>query len=305
MVFSRKDTLRLQPFRVAALEEYIRTLRRLLPETVAVRWMSAEPEAMIEVDPGALEQILLNLATNARDAMPRGGVLTISINTPAPDEVSISVSDSGTGMPAEVRERIFEPFFTTKVAGSGTGLGLSMVYGLVRQLRGSLEVESAPGHGTTFHMTFPRLSDTSTVDVTDVRVVEAPRHPGCTILVVEDEAGIRRVLERSLTRVGHTVLTAGDGLEALEVIRVHDDIDLVVSDVVMPNLGGPELLERARADGCTLPFLFMSGYEEQETRNRAGLAEDTVVLSKPWTSEELHDAVQRVLDASTARVDTS
>ncbi len=299
MVFSRKETLDVRPYCLDDLEDYVRTLRRLLPETVNVRWRSEAPAAVIQADSGALQQILLNLATNARDAMPQGGVLTIAVEEAAPSAsrpraVQLSVSDTGTGIAPSQLERIFEPFYTTKTPGRGTGLGLAMVYALVQELGGEITVDSEPGAGTTFRLLFPRARGASA----RIEVADSPppvEGNGETILVVEDEAPIRRVCRRSLERVGYQVLLAADGEAGLEVFRSQAGaIDLVISDVVMPKMDGPRLLERIRADGYDVPFMFMTGYTESEMGEKVDTRRVSI-LSKPWSRDGLQRSVARAL----------
>ena len=286
-------------------------LRRLLPEHIAVDIRAEQDVGPIRADPGAVEQMLLNLATNARDAMPGGGVFRIDATRTHLDAgylathpwclpgeyVSISVSDSGVGMNRETVERVFEPFFTTKPAGVGTGLGMSMVYGLMKQHGGYVNVYSEPGAGTVVKLYFP-------ADVTDppnhAAPVEAPAGTaGGTerILVVEDEEAIRRAAKRALERGGYTVRVAADGEEALEILRTSDTpFDLVLSDLVMPKLGGRQLYDALRRDGITVPFLFTSGYSPQAVHQKVELPEGRL-LHKPWTVKEL---LARVRDAISA-----
>lgn len=303
MVFSRKEKLRLRPYPLIELGDYVRTLRRLLPETVTIDWECTDPDATMLGDPGAVQQILLNLATNARDAMPEGGQLRVAVGRGRPDTpmgeetVEIAASDTGVGMSAETVHRVFDPFFTTKEPGKGTGLGLAMVYGLVRQLEGDVSVESQPGVGTTFRLTFPRIAaprpDEASVAARSAPEVEGP---GGTVLVVEDEEAIRRVCERSLVRLGYRVLLAADGREGLSRFREHaSEIDLVVSDVVMPNVGGAELLRSIRDEGHRVPFVFVSGYTEEETRKTVEFDDAVSTLPKPWTRAELAAVVRAAL----------
>jgi two-component system, cell cycle sensor histidine kinase and response regulator CckA len=303
MVFSRDEKLAVRAYRLSELEDSIRTLRRLVPETVVVEWRCEDPDLTISADAGAIEQILLNLTTNARDAMPDGGTLTIRVSARrragGEDWVEVAVSDTGHGMTPEVAARAFEPFYTTKPTGKGTGLGLAMCYGLVRQLEGEIELESAPGAGTTFRLRFRRLRTAAAAVVTDVEPDVMGAGQGGLILVAEDQAAIRRVIELSLARLGYEVLLAADGAEALKLFRTHAaDVDLVITDMVMPNLGGPGLFARVREAGSAVPFLFVSGYTERETRDDAALHDSVPVLSKPWTRAELRAAVASAISGA-------
>ena len=313
LAFSRTGQLELGPVDLARLVgDLSEMLRRLLPETIHVRMTAAPDAPAVLADPGAVEQILLNLATNARDAMVRGGTLDIVVEPRVLDDefrdamgdgrpgayACLSVSDTGDGMDPAVLERLFEPFFTTKPPGVGTGLGMAMVYGLVRQHGGLVEVATAPGRGTVVYIYFPAAA----------RVERAPARPRVspppgavgseTILLVEDETGIRRVAQRALERAGYRVLSAEDGVEALDVVRAHAaEIRLVVSDVVMPRCGGPELREAVLRAGHAIPFLFMSGYAARDAGTAEKLDPELPVLHKPWSVADLLSRVRQLLDA--------
>ena len=313
LAFSRTGQLELGPIGLARLVgDLSEMLRRLLPESIHVRMTEAPDAPPVLADPGAVEQILLNLATNARDAMPHGGSLDIVVEPRVLDDdfrdamgdgragvyASLAVTDTGSGMDQAVVEHLFEPFFTTKPPGVGTGLGMAMVYGLVRQHGGLVEVDTAPGRGTTVRIYFPAAT----------RAEEAPARPRVspprgvggseTILLVEDEVGIRRVAQRALERAGYRVLAAQDGVEALDVVRAYaGQIRLVVSDVVMPRCGGPELREAVLAAGHSMPFLFMSGYAARDASAAEKLDADLPVLHKPWSVADLLGRVRQMLDA--------
>ncbi len=260
---------------------------------------------------GSLEQILINLTTNARDAMPEGGVLDISatpVTVPDHDEVGraagdyvcIAVADTGVGMPPAVREHVFEPFFTTKPVGKGTGLGMAAVYGLVRQHAGFVTVYSEEGRGTAVRVNLPVSGD---------RHAEGPAdraRPGGfgipwggteTILVVEDEEAVRRAAIRSLSLAGYTVLAARDGVEALRVFREHGDaIRLVLTDLVMPRMGGRDFAARVHDERPDLPVIFASGYDADAAVHEGDPPPEGAFLRKPWTLQELTQAVRRGLD---------
>jgi len=292
--------------------ELLPTISRLLPDNVIVSGTFPDELPLVLADAGSVDQILMNLATNARDAMPGGGRLEITlsaetISTADADRlpgarpgnwVRCSVRDSGIGMDAETLEKIFEPFFSTKPVGKGTGLGASVVHGLVQAHEGFVNVESALGQGTTFNVFFPALAHDAQEDAK-----KAPRHVGGsegteTILFADDEAALRRAGRRSLARLGYTVLEAEDGRVALSILRERRrEIDLVVTDVMMPHMGGRELFDTARAEGLAVPFLFISGYQKEDLWERL---DDVPVLSKPWGLDELAAAVRGSLDAARA-----
>ena len=289
-----------------------RMLERVLPETIELRLRAVPGEVRCLVDAGVLHEILLNLATNARDAMPDGGTLDIEVAPalrPIPRSdgppvrerfARVIVRDSGVGMDAETLEHVFEPFFTTKPKGEGTGLGLAMVHGLMRQHGGHVEIESAPGRGTTVSLLFPIVEEmpaaAAAAEVSGESEPGLPTGQG-TVLVVEDEESIRRAAESILTRLGYTVVTAEDGRAALDVLEEGTTpVDVVVTDLVMPRMTGPELF-RATASMEPRPrFVFTSGYAPEEVREKEGLS-DADVLRKPWSVDDLaravHDALPR------------
>jgi signal transduction histidine kinase/CheY-like chemotaxis protein len=283
-------------------------LGRLLPENIGVALPEPPHRCIVLADRGALEQILLNLATNARDAMPAGGEITISVErreaaSQPPESMEgvrpgpygcLVVRDSGIGMDDATRQRAFDPFFTTKGAAGGSGLGLAMVFTLVRQHGGLVEITSAPGRGTAVAVCLPEAPAGSAPP----SPVSAPPVPGGTetILLVEDDEGIRGVTRRVLEAQRYRVLVADDGTEALGVLRdPPQPIDLVLSDVVMPNVGGHELYRRARAAGITAPFLFVSGYTLLADHD-GPVPGEVPLLAKPWTPDELLRTVRGLLD---------
>ena len=309
MSFSRQTVLERRTVNLRELfAEAADLLRRLLPEHIAVDIRVDADVGPIWADPSAVEQVLLNLATNARDAMPTGGMFRIeAIRTHLDagylvthpwclpgDYVSISVSDTGTGMYREAVERIFEPFFTTKPAGVGTGLGMSMVYGLMKQHGGYVNVYSEPGAGTVVTLYFPL--DGATVPTLPSPEFEATAMGGSErILIVEDEEAIRRAARRALERAGYRVQVSGDGEEALEILRTAEQpFDLVLSDLVMPRLGGRQLYDALRKDGIAVPFLFTSGYSPLAVHQKVQLPEGRL-LHKPWTVGELLSRVRAAL----------
>ena len=314
LAFSRREILQPRPLALDRLcLELQSTLCRLLPATIQVSLKTEARLPAIRADEGALEQILLNLATNARDSMRDGGSLEIDVSravidkewclnngwgTPG-DYVCVSLSDTGSGIDPQIRGRIFEPYFTTKPQGEGTGLGLAMVYGLVRQHDGFIGVYSEVDLGTTVRLYFPSLGE----ELEDRRVVVMRKLLGGTetVLVADDEESIRRSLVRVLERHGYNVLMASNGEEALQIINAGvDKIDLVISDVVMPNMGGKQLLKEMRKAGRTIPFLFTSGYAPRGTGEHLILDPDIPFLHKPWATSDLLQKVREVLDGVSA-----
>ncbi len=263
----------------------------------------------VNADPGQLEQVLLNLALNARDAMPRGGRLTIETADVVLDEaharrhvdaspgryVRLTVSDTGTGMTAETRARLFEPFFTTKGPSHGAGLGLATVYGIVKQSGGHIGVDSEPGRGTTFRIYLPRVEATAGAQWTGA----APAGPAGsheTILLVEDEAVVRSLAREVLQRHGDAMLAAQHGAEALAIGSRHaGPISLVLTDVVMPGMSGREVAQRLAASRAETKVLYMSGYTDNALGDGGVLDPTTAFLSKPFTPDALVRKVREVL----------
>ena len=307
LAFSRKQVL--QPRVVdlnAVMRDAERMLRRLIGEDIELTTRYAEGPAPVRADPVQLEQVILNLAVNARDAMPEGGRLSIRTETgdvaPGRDHrlagpyVSLVVSDNGIGMEDEVRRHIFEPFFTTKPVGHGTGLGLATVYGIVTQSGGSVAVDSAPGAGTTFTVLFPRSLDQ----------VDGPKHETAvisggseTVMLVEDEPAIRALTQELLDQLGYRVLVADDCEGALALARRHTGaIHLLLTDVIMPVMAGPQLAKQVVELHPETRVLFMSGYTAEMITNRGILFEGTTLLQKPFTLDDLGLKVRSVLDAA-------
>ena len=286
-------------------------MRRTLGETVEVRTRSAPQLWNVVVDPSQLQNAILNLAINARDAMPNGGSLTIAAENTEIDAdyarlhaevrpgryVVIAVTDTGTGMTKEVQERAFEPFFTTKEVGAGSGLGLSMVYGFVKQSNGHVQLYSEPGHGTTVRIYLPRTAEEQDMAAS---VSEAPVDPlrarGETVLVVEDEPRVRRMSVSRLSDLGYRVLEAANGPAALTLIEAHPEIDLLFTDFVMPGgMTGGDLAREARKRRPDLKVLFTSGYAEPDLVRR-GLSDGTVWLKKPYTAAEFARRLREILE---------
>ncbi|MFZ5623891.1 MAG: ATP-binding protein, partial [Gemmatimonadota bacterium] len=257
--------------------------------------------APIRADRSQLEQVLLNLAVNARDAMPNGGVLRIetrNVRLPAGPYISIVVSDTGHGISPELLPRIFEPFFTTKEVGKGTGLGLSTVYGIVTQSGGTIDVKSRPGEGARFVIHLPAVEDQVPAAVsTDPATKPSGRE---TILLVEDEAVVRRLAHQVLERQGYRVLEAPSARDALDMAEREGQIDLLVTDVVMPELSGRQLAEQLRARRPNLRVLYISGYAEDAVV-RGASADQVEFLPKPFTPANLARAVRVALDRRVPR----
>ena len=311
LAFSRQQTLRMQILLLPdVIGELSHLLKRLLGERVKLTVKHGRNLGAVRADPGQLEQVIVNLAVNARDAMPDGGELTISTYAvsaaesarlgyemmPAADYVVIAVEDTGTGIPPEIIGKIFEPFFTTKEFGKGTGLGLSTVYGIVKQTGGFIFAEPAATSGVRFAIYLPAQTAELVVDAPAQVSLASPEAWGSgTILLVEDEAMVRAVAERALTRKGYTVLTAAHGEEALEILeRRPDGVDLLVSDVVMPMMDGPTLVRHARERFPTLKVIFMSGYAEEQLRKSIDVP-GVVFLAKPFSVQELGEMVRATI----------
>ena len=311
LAFSRQRPLELRPVNLCdVVREAESALRHLLPASVQVSTqMESDLDAMIHGDAGAIEQILYNLATNSRDAMPNGGVFRVRFHRAWLDEehrrtrgwgssgeyVVLAVSDTGCGMTPEVRARVFDPFFTTKEMGKGTGLGMAMIYGLVKQHNGYIDLESEPGRGTTVRLFFPAILSPKESDAG-----RAERNAGLggteRILVVDDEEGIRRSAVRALTRHGYTVDEASDGEHALALVgNGGPPIDLVLTDVVMPKKGGLAIYEELRARGKRV--LLMSGYTSGDFNVLNQAHPGLRILHKPWTVTDLLRAVRGALES--------
>ncbi len=285
-------------------------LRRVIGDDIDIQTYAEPPVGVVRADHGAIQQILMNLVTNARDAMPTGGSIRIALRRAWLDSqyrqthpwvepgeyLCLSVSDNGVGMDAETKDRIFDPFFTTKPPGKGTGLGMAMVYGLMKQHRGHVHVYSEPGEGTTVSLYFAAIEETIE-EVTPPADLERPPRGGETILLAEDEEALRRTAQRALEKFGYRVLTAATGAEALALFRKHRaDISLVVSDLMMPKMGGRELHDAIRREGSTVKFALASGYTARDVEMRTMLGAEIPVVTKPWTLRELAEQVRAILD---------
>jgi PAS domain S-box-containing protein len=311
LAFSRKQTLQPEVLDLnAVIASLEKMLRRLIGEDVALDIVPNAALGRVKADVNQIEQVLMNLVINARDAMPDGGTITIQTANVVLDEqyaashpdvaaghyVMFSVTDTGTGMTAEVKARIFEPFFTTKPQGKGTGLGLATVRGIVSQSGGHIALDSEPGRGTTFRIYLPRVNDGPALKAACNYPASTPRGSE-TILVVEDEESLLELATMALTDFGYTVLGAGDGDQALRIAQNHPhDLALVVTDVVMPRMGGRQLAQRLQQLRFGCKILFVSGYPD-DTVVRHGILEKRVAfLHKPFTPSSLARKVREVLD---------
>jgi CheY-like chemotaxis protein len=310
LAFSRKQIIEPTLLDMNQLVTEMRPmLERLIGEDVKVVVILRPELALVKADRGQLEQIVMNLAVNARDAMPQGGILTIEAASVELDDhyaathlnvrpgpyVALTVTDTGTGMTPEVQGRLFEPFFTTKEVGKGTGLGLATVHGIVMRSGGNIGVYSEIGKGTSFKVYFPR------VDVNE-QVPDLDRPPvlahigGETVLLVEDAQGLRELAKRLLERQGYTVVLAANASEAVRVFGAHPSIDVVLTDVVMPGGSGPDLVRQLLSQRPSLHVIYMSGYTEDAITQHGVLRPGVAFLHKPFTSETLGQKVREVLD---------
>lgn len=311
LVFSRKERLEPQVVDLSDLmADMSKSLSRMIGEDIRLSTKPADRPCRANVDPNLLRQAIMNLVVNARDAMPNGGDLTIEtdvvnldaesirkhLGAKAGEYAAIFVEDTGIGMDEATRERIFEPFFTTKQVGEGTGLGLSMVYGFVEQSGGYIECQSEPGKGTRLSLYFPRVDQTATETKT-VAESQEPSRGSETILVVEDEEPLRRMLVKSLQESGYRVLEAANSVEALPLgEHFENQIDMLVTDVVMPGMNGIELAERIKAARPDIAVLFVSGYAQDElSRRGADFVKGNLLLVKPFSHETLLRCIRQVL----------
>ena len=313
LLFSRKQIIETKIINLNDLiENMLKMLGRLIGEDVQLNFIPASPLDSIKIDPGQMEQVIMNLAVNARDAMQKGGVLTLETNNVVLDEdyteshdevrpgphVMLAVSDTGHGMDKETQKRIFDPFYTTKERGNGTGLGLSTVYGIVKQCQGNIWVYSEPEKGTTFRLYFPiveKLVQDTPQNSESVRSL----HGIETILIVEDDEMVRKLSSRVLKKYGYTILEARNGIKALEICKEYEDrIDLVLTDVIMPEMGGPELVEIISKTYSQIKVIYMSGYTDNTIAHHGILDEGIAFLNKPASSDEIGIKVREILDKS-------
>jgi two-component system cell cycle sensor histidine kinase/response regulator CckA len=316
--FSRRADL---SFSTLDLREVVAGLgqmvRPIVPDNVEMRFAAPEVPCPVRADGSALQQILLNLVTNARDAMASGGTLTIEVTKARSDEsfpeavpwvdpdvyYCVAVSDTGVGMDQATVDKVFEPFFTTKALGTGTGLGMAMVYGLTKQHGGFVHVLSEPGVGTVVKVYLPRSPESA-----PERLEAAPESVELirgheAVLLVEDKAELRGTTRRVLERLGYTVIEANDGEDGLEKLRENlGRVDLILSDVVMPRMAGPELYRAAREVDPAARFLFTSGYNENDIAVRSLLDPGVLFVAKPWTIAELARQIRKALEGPASAV---
>ena len=320
LAFSRQQMLQPKVLDLGVVVDHLSNmLRRLLGESIAVVFFAEEGIGKVRIDPGQIEQVIVNLAVNARDAMPSGGTLRLEIREVLLAEnsaarpigldpgayVLLEVSDTGVGMDRETASRAFEPFYTTKEAGRGTGLGLATVYGIVNQSGAYIEIESEVGRGTKFSVHLPVVD----VEATDMEQAspENDLSPGSeTVLLVEDDAGVRALARRVLNRLNYDVLEAPDGQQAILMSERYDGrIDLVLTDVVMPGMSGPAMAEVLTETRPEARILFMSGYTDDAILHHGVLDRDVEFLSKPFTPQDLATKIREVLDRAEAGVLTT
>ncbi len=307
--FGRQTVSRRQRLDLGALvDDIVRLLRRTMPENIEIRWKRGEKPLVVYADFSQMEQVLTNLLINARDAMPEGGTITISLSEvtfgpgqrPPFSEMGggpwavLTVEDSGTGIPPDILPRIFEPFFTTKVPGRGTGLGLAQVYGIIRQHEGFIDVVSRVGEFTRFLIYLPALAEPP--EALEKVVKEAPQGKGETILLVEDEIRVLESLELLLTKLGYRVETAGNGMEALNYLDRGGKADLILTDMVMPQVGGLRLVKELRKRQFAGKVIVMSGYPLDEALDRLRQSGVSDWIAKPFRYDDLASLIRKVLD---------
>jgi two-component system, cell cycle sensor histidine kinase and response regulator CckA len=307
LTFSRKQIVKSKVLDLnVLLQDFVTFMPHIVGENVEINLVTAAAPVFVEIDKGQTEQVIMNLVVNARDAMPGGGKLAIEIGTreytavgnleiPKGRYVTLAISDTGTGMDKETQSRIFEPYFTTKEPGKGTGLGLATVFGIVKQAGGFLAVDSQIGKGTTFRIYFPQVEELRDAPELVLKVEDVPRGSE-TILLVEDEAGLRTITKEFLESIGYTVLESGNGAEALAVTLKHQGpIHLILTDLVMPGIRGPEIALRFRKSHPAGKVIVMSGYSDP-VMHANELAPDTVFLEKPFNVVTLAQQLRKALD---------
>jgi len=311
LAFSRRQVMEMRVLDLnAILGDLDKMLQRIIGEDIELRTVLAEDLGRVRADPGQIEQVIINLAVNAKDAMPNGGKLTIETANVDLDEeyarnhvavtlgryVMLAVSDTGVGMVPEIRERIFEPFFTTKEKGMGTGLGLSTVYGIVKQSGGNIWVYSEPGHGTTFKIYLPQVDEPPEEMVEKVMKEELPRGSE-TILIVEDNEEVRKLAMSVLEKQGYNVLEASNGDDALHLPKERkESVHLILVDVVMPGISGRQLVEQFKEVCRDCKVLYMSGYTENGIVHHGILEKGMNYIQKPFSVDGLARKVREVLD---------
>ncbi len=310
LAFSRRQDLQPQLLDCNRIIEGMSTmLRRLIGEHIELR-LALEPNlGAVYSDPGHIDQVIMNLVVNARDALAQGGHLTIEtanvdlsddyswrhLGVPPGSYVMLAVSDTGVGMDSRTRARVFDPFFTTKEMGRGTGLGLSTVYGIVKQANGTVDLISEPQRGTSVKVYLPRIGNTAQPEQTPQQELTEGRAGGETILVVEDEDAVRRLVRAALERPGYRVLVAASGADALRIAREMPHIDVLITDLVMPEMSGVQVAERIREIFPKIHLLYMSGYTDRSIQRTDMLTQDTEFLQKPFTPAVLVSKIRQIL----------
>jgi two-component system, cell cycle sensor histidine kinase and response regulator CckA len=311
LAFSRKQVLEPKVLDLNTLvSEVEKMLRRLIGEDIELNIVLPDGLGMVKADRGQIDQVILNLAVNARDAMPNGGKLTLETSNAVLDEsdvnrfryvvpgkyVLLKVTDTGCGMDAELQSHIFEPFFTTKESGKGTGLGLATVYGVIKQSGGYIWVDSELGKGTTFKIYLPRVEEPKEIATPPETPAQDSSRSPRTILLVEDEHSLRKLTRETLVEIGHSVLEASDAFHALDIAeRNNFAIDLLLTDVVMPGMSGRVLADKLTAAHPDIRVLYMSGYTDGAVATHGVLESGTSILRKPFTRDELTARVDEVL----------
>lgn len=314
LAFSRKQVLEPRVLNLnAIIQDVEKMLRRLVGENIPIELLLAPDTPTIKADRSQIEQVILNLVVNARDAMPEGGKLIIETGDWILDRSTVlrhpyvipgpyamlKVTDTGCGMDAELQSHIFEPFFTTKEKGKGTGLGLATAYGVIKQSGGYIWVDSEVGKGTTFRIYLPAVSPVAEA-IPEVKLAGKAAPERRTILIVEDERSLRKLTKKTLSRAGHIVFEAGDAAEALEISRkTKSAIDLLLTDVIMPGMSGKKLADVLLAERPGIAVLYMSGYADGEIATQGNLEEGSAMLRKPFTRDELMRQVENALAVAT------
>jgi CheY-like chemotaxis protein len=314
MAFARKQELKPQATEVNGLiDSTVKLIRSTLPANIAIDVRATSPLGNVFIDPNRLETALLNLALNARDAMPNGGTLTIEtfvreldedyvnehIDVQQGDYVLIAVTDTGTGMPRDVLDRAFVPFFTTKEVGKGTGLGLSMVYGFVKQSGGHAQIYSEVGLGTVVKIYLPVLGGSNSADTRPEAVAVQANNGSGHILLVEDDPIVRQSISNKLTRLGYRVATAETAHDAIVALVAMPHFDLVFSDVVMPGaMNGADLIREVQQRWPGIKVLLTSGYTETTALGKIKLPENVKLLSKPYSNAELSQAIEDAINGN-------
>jgi PAS domain S-box-containing protein len=311
LAFARRQPLKPKPENInRLLSRWTELIRRTLPESISIRRIEDPEAGSAEIDKNQLESGLLNLAVNARDAMPNGGTLTIEtgrtlvsehdVNVPFDlkkgDYVLICLSDTGLGMTQEVLERAFEPFFTTKPLGQGTGLGLSQVFGFVKQSGGNIKIYSQPGHGTSVKIYLPRLSEDAVASENERAESERTSERSESILLVEDNDDVRAFAADSLRHYKFNVLEAADASGALRILENEKQIDVLLTDIGLPGVNGRELVAMVQRKHPSIALLFMSGYAQMPSPTSSRWVSEIPLLSKPFTRSQLYEAVMQALD---------